>query len=73
MAIIPVKWTPNISSKFTTMAFNMHQSGKVEDDFSFNKKKTSGILRLTNNFVLFRKNKCRIFGMVSISYNTRYV
>lgn len=55
MAIIPVKWTPNISSKFTTMAFNMHQSGKVEDDFSFNKKKTSGILRLTNNFVLFRK------------------
>lgn len=55
IAVIPVKWTSNISSKFTTMAFNMHQSGTVEDGFSFNKKKTSGILRLTNNFLLFRK------------------
>ena len=55
IAVVPVKWTSNISSKFTTMAFNMHQSGAIEDDLTFNKKKTSGMFRLTNNFVLFRK------------------
>lgn len=54
LAVVPVRWTSYFSSKFTTMAFNMHQSGMIEENLSFSKKKTSGILRLTNNFLLFR-------------------
>lgn len=55
MAVTPVDWTKTFQTQFTVMAFDMHQSGHIDDAISFSKSKVTSIFRINNHLSLFDK------------------
>ena len=59
MTVVPIDWTKNFHSRVTAMAFDMHQNGNISEDLSFDKNKTTAMIRLSNNLSLIN-NKLNI-------------